>query len=111
MKIEPQLQWTFDQAIDLVRQLELKLKREYNHYHVALGGSVLHKGLSNKDLDIIIYPHKTTHQDIKWMKSALRQFGLVEISDRGAVHTIYSDGKDVIQYEYQNKRIDIFFLE
>jgi hypothetical protein len=111
MKIEPQLQWTLDQAIDLVRQLELKLKRVYNHYHVALGGSVLHKGFSNKDLDIIIYPHKTTHQGINWMKSALRQFGLVEISDRGAVHSGYGDDKDVIQYEYQNKRVDIFFLE
>ena len=111
MKIEPQLQWILDQDIDLVRQLEFKLKRAYSHYHVALGGSVLHKGFSNKDLDIIIYPHKTTQQDIKWMKNALLQFGLVEISDRGAVHSGYGDGKDVIQYEYQNKRVDIFFLE
>jgi len=46
---------TLDQALPFVRSLEQKLIPL--GAHCALGGSVLHSGESNKDLDIFVYPN------------------------------------------------------
>ncbi len=45
---------TLEQALPFVRELETKLIPL--GAHCALGGSVLHQGGSNKDLDIFVYP-------------------------------------------------------
>lgn len=42
--------WTLDQALEMARYLQ-PLVKKYN-YHIALGGGVLNKGLSFKDLDL-----------------------------------------------------------
>ena len=49
--------WTRAQAIKLINKIEAGSKK-YN-ITTALGGSVLLKGKSDKDLDIILYPYKT----------------------------------------------------
>lgn len=49
--------WTLEQAIDAMRRLEAKLAP--HGYHVGLIGSVLTKGKSDKDLDIVVYPHES----------------------------------------------------
>jgi len=49
MKIE------LEDAIPFARWLEQQLIPR--HAHCALAGSVLHAGSSEKDLDIIVYPH------------------------------------------------------
>jgi hypothetical protein len=46
--------WQIDEALDLVRLLQ-PLTRQFN-YHLALGGSVLNRGRSDKDLDIYFLP-------------------------------------------------------
>lgn len=45
---------TLEQALPVVRDIETKLIPL--GAHCALGGSVLHRGESHKDLDIFVYP-------------------------------------------------------
>lgn len=47
--------WTHEEALVLIRKLEPLLA--HAGFHVGLGGSVLHRGESWKDLDIIVFPH------------------------------------------------------
>lgn len=46
--------WTFENAIRVIRALQ-PATREFN-YHLALGGGVLNKSYSNKDLDLYFLP-------------------------------------------------------
>ncbi len=46
--------WTIENGLKLVRALQ-PLTREFN-YHLALGGGVLNKGESEKDLDLYFLP-------------------------------------------------------
>lgn len=48
--------WTLEQALPVARAVEEFLKTECKAY-LALGGSVLTKGVSKDDLDLFIYPH------------------------------------------------------
>jgi tRNA nucleotidyltransferase (CCA-adding enzyme) len=102
-------QWTLEEGLALARDLEKKIKRVYNHYHVALGGSVLHRGSSTKDLDIFIYPHKSDQLDREYLNNSLKEFGFVDAQDRTEIHSDYNH-KEVIKYSYNGKRVDIFFL-
>lgn len=77
-------------------------------------GSVLYRGASDKDLDLIIYPHNSTGE--VWLdKPALKQrireyFSAVEIHDCGGVSQV-RDAKDVAWLQTPDgKRIDFFFL-
>lgn len=45
---------TLEQALPVIRDIETKLIP--HGAHCALGGSVLHRGESEKDLDIFVYP-------------------------------------------------------
>lgn len=47
--------WTIDEARVLLAQLENEFAEI--GWHVGLAGSVLHCGVSGKDLDAIVYPH------------------------------------------------------
>ncbi len=102
--------WTLIEGIKFANELEEKIKRHYKHYHVAIGGSTLHKGLSAKDLDIFIYPHKTGQCDRKYLDNALIEFGLSIKRLCTPAHKQYGDDKEVIEYVYNGKRVDIFFL-
>lgn len=46
--------WTLDEALTLIRTLQPETRR-FN-YHLCLGGGVLNKGTSNKDLDLFFLP-------------------------------------------------------
>jgi hypothetical protein len=46
--------WTLEDGLRVVRALQ-PLTREYN-YHLTLGGGVLNKGQSQKDLDLFFLP-------------------------------------------------------
>lgn len=99
--------WTLIEGINLANQLEKALKRE--GFHCALGGSVLHSGTSNKDLDIFIYPHHTTDKKTDWSRAELviEQCGLNIV--RTCVHKY--DNKLVKQATCVGKRIDFFFVQ
>lgn len=46
--------WTLEEAVALVRQIQPTLHA--SRWHVALGGGVLNKGTSQKDLDLYFFP-------------------------------------------------------
>lgn len=46
--------WVLDEALTLIRSLQPETRR-FN-YHLCLGGSVLNKGKSDKDLDLFFLP-------------------------------------------------------
>lgn len=97
--------WTLEQGIELARRLE-KIALEHNA-HVALGGGTLHRGHSNKDLDIFVYPRKTTLK-FNW-SNILAAFGASQAAQRP--HEYQGDRKIVFQTEIDGKRVDIFFLK
>ncbi len=60
-----------------VRALERELKTVGRH--CALAGSVLHRGQSDKDVDIIVFPRKKRsipRPNMRGMRAALRRAGL-----------------------------------
>lgn len=102
--------WNFSEGLDWCCQAN-KILSKYN-IHTALTGSVLFIGYSYKDLDIVMYPHKTS-------QSCLSIYEICDIlnlkfkEERTQVHMKYNEGdeKKVFFVEtYSGKRIDIFFL-
>lgn len=91
------------EGIALARKLEPIAIR--HNAHIALGGSVLHNGRSEKDLDIFVYPHdKEAGFSPRHMLAA---FGATSISRTGpSCH----DGKEVYFTMLDGKRVDFFFL-
>lgn len=97
--------WTLEQGIELARRLE-PIALAHNA-HVAIGGSVLHRGESMKDLDIFVYPRKTA-KAFSWM-SLLVAFDATDIQQRP--HDYQGDVKIVFQTEIDGKRVDFFFVK
>jgi len=64
---ETKHQWELDEALQVVRDLQ-PLVRDLD-YHIALGGGVINKGYSDKDIDLYVLPvfKGNTHDDIKVM--------------------------------------------
>lgn len=62
---------TLEEAIIICKELEVKLKEI--GYHCGLTGSMLYKGQSTKDIDIIIYPHQVSQT--RPMNSVLDHIG------------------------------------
>lgn len=99
--------WTLEQGIEFARKLERVLKDQC--FHCALGGSVLHSGVSAKDLDIFVYPHSSKYR-VDWdcARAAIRQCGAERV--RECRHEY--DNKVVSEYKTTDgKRIDFFFVQ
>lgn len=97
---------------------------QQNGYEIGLTGSVLYKGASIKDLDLIVYPHKTTvYEDFDRAAQALFLAGLTCIHNAEEVkaarqvkakrwNTEYTpDSKHVEVWDWRGKRVDIFFMK
>ncbi len=99
--------WTLKEGIELARKFEAAIIPV--GYHCALGGSVLHRGWSGKDLDIFVYPHKSVAgKNSRYpAKNALTVLG-VSFCKNSASH--HDDEKLVIAGSFEGKRIDFFFL-
>lgn len=79
-------------------------------FDIALTGSVLTKGVSDKDVDIVIYPLKKISSDYTRLIERLPDFGLKFIRLPNHNLGYQDDGKNVQVWEYDGKRIDLFFL-
>ena len=64
--------WNRDDATVIMPKFEAIAKMM--GYHVALGGSVMYNGESNKDLDVIVYPHQNTDPHRPTQNSLLDMF-------------------------------------
>lgn len=102
--------WTRDQAIELAVKLE-------NHfagvYHVALTGSVLTKGISKKDVDLIIYPHTNGEGRMYDIHEGLESFGMKLVVNLETIRKKWAkqgsiDTKMVEVWRYNSKRVDVF---
>jgi len=107
--------WTLEQAVTFVRHLQEFIAP--SGYHAGLLGSVLHKGQSTKDLDVVIFPVNTETCDHDRLIELLREFNLERLFNRAEVRRRWKKlGSDdtkhveVWQHAVTQKRIDLFFL-
>lgn len=110
----PAIMWTREEAFWVIERLE-PIMAEMGA-HVALGGSVLYRGSSTKDLDIIVYPHNADKFNT-WETYPLKQ-KLAEFFKSGGTFNDCTgvsqirDGKEVAWLKTpKGKRVDFFFLE
>jgi hypothetical protein len=100
--------WTRETAFQFLEPLDAFLTA--NGYHCALGGSVMYRGTSDKDIDVIVYPHNRDNcilVEVLWDK--LCDF----LSPRKSYRCPGSsrDSKDVRAMYIADRRIDFFFLK
>lgn len=103
-----EIAWTIEDGVKLCRELEPHLIQI--GYHVALGGSVLVSGLSKKDLDVFVYPHKSNHtmEPDLLMKHIGRLWTFERFSE--CTHSKYGDNKIVYFSVINGRRVDFFFV-
>jgi hypothetical protein len=100
--------WYLEEAIGLVRELQTKALQK--GYHLALGGGVLNRGWSRKDLDIVAL--KMDNQP-----AALTPGKLVEVLapylgevDQGPGGSVPSENDKLYQFTTSDgRRIDLLF--
>ena len=104
--------WTFETARALAAELERLLTPL--GAHVALSGSCLYKGESDKDCDIFVYPHLTSEptnaEELHKVFSTF--FDTTELTRRmdDYFRNATKDQKYEASYFYKGKRVDIFFV-
>ena len=99
--------WTMDQARQFCHKLNDHLVSF--GYGVGLTGGIILKGQSDKDIDVIIYPLKAQY-DFDAMYCSLPAFGLKYIRLPNQNLGYADDNKRVEVWEFEEKRIDLFFL-
>ena len=106
--------WTLDEALSFIRDLSGALLP--HGWGVGLCGSVLTKGCSRKDLDIIIFPQDTTSTNYSGLLVLLEEAGLTLRYNHMVVREAWRkagsrDNKIVEVWETASgKRVDIFLL-
>jgi hypothetical protein len=107
--------WVLEEALGLVRSLVEPLKEA--GFAIALTGSVLNKGESLHDLDIIIYPLQSTAKtDFENARGILINAGLRCHINAGTVRSVWRkkgslDEKEVEVWQLNKRRVDVFFLK
>ncbi len=104
--------WTRQEAIWMLGSLEPELKKL--NAHCGMAGSVLFRGESVKDLDVIIYPRHKNQKD-HWIESEIKDFLISyfeceKITDCASISQIRDDKKVCWLITKSGKRIDFFFL-
>lgn len=99
--------WTLDEGLVVARSLE-PVAVAFG-YHVALGGGVLLRGASEKDLDVMLYPHggdKIVLNTLGFHNTLNAMFkDFSTASKYGPDHTVYRG-----YCRDTGKRVDFFFL-
>lgn len=104
----PEPVWKLEDGITLCRSIEKVLWPI--GYHCGLTGSCLQKGESLKDLDVIIYPRKSTNlKSADEILNAIKEVGIE--CETLLYHEKYGDGKIVYKCFLENKAIDVFLLK
>lgn len=102
------ISWSLDEAIAFVNSLNEHMSPL--GFGVALTGSVLTKGNSAKDVDLIVYPLKKISANYQLLIEGLPKFGLTFVRLPNHNLGYQDDGKNVQVWEYKGKRVDLFFL-
>lgn len=106
-------EWTLEEGLEVVKWFAPALAQV--GFGIGLTGSVLTKGASSKDLDIIVHPLSTDKASIAEAKIALVLGGAECKYGRNTVTDAWrkkgsTDNKHVEIWTYQGRRIDVFFL-
>jgi hypothetical protein len=102
------MMWMFTTGAHVAREIE-KLVMPLG-FHVAMGGSVLHTGSSDKDLDIFLYDRSDAVQaDISFVMSQIEKHLDIRTNEE-CKDTSVSGDRYVYRCYILNRRIDIFFL-
>jgi|SRR5579885_1074775 len=107
--------WTLSEALVLIQQLR-PLLHAVKH-DCGLTGSVMYAGMSQKDVDVIIYPynvndHTFRHVDVHIALTKL----LTQVNDKDLVQERwkmnYSDDSKHVEVwkDSQGRRVDLFFM-
>lgn len=103
-------QWVLDDALSLIRALQPQI-RKYG-YHLCLGGGVLNKGRSEKDLDLYFLPmgqQRNPLEPIKLLEWLEGMWGMYEqIGGGGYPEEIPYMHR--VTFKYGEQRIDVFVL-
>ena len=105
--------WNREEAFWVIEKLEPQMAAL--GAHVALGGSVAYCGTSEKDLDLILYPHTAVVEGpFDWFPVQMKLkefFHAPTINDCEGVSQV-RDGKKVSWLTTpKGKRVDFFFLQ
>lgn len=107
--------WNLVEALEFVAALSPVAKKA--GYAVALAGSVLAKGKSEKDLDLVLFPLRTDKSPEYAIREALiGTMGMKLVFDEAFVKAEWKrlydsdDEKRVEVWSWLGKRIDIFWL-
>jgi hypothetical protein len=108
--------WALDEALDLIRELEKQIKPI--KYTSAMGGGVIFKGHSKKDLDIFLAPYNKTDKDYDKLVEILEKMGFTRKKTKDEVHKGFNYGsekgkehKHVEIWDYHGRRVDFFFVD
>ena len=104
--------WNREDAFWVIERLEPELAKI--GAHCALGGSVAYRGESEKDLDLIIYPHNSKPEEyweVYQILTLLKEFFKADKFNDCHGTSQIRDGKRVgWLMTPKGKRVDVFFL-
>lgn len=107
--------WTREEALEMISEISPGLKSV--GYELALAGSILTKGTSSKDVDVVLFPTNSNQQDLPKLKEQLETLGMRLLHTEEIVKArwkrVYNseDKKHVEVWEWKGKRVDLFFLK
>lgn len=111
---EREPKWTREQAMAFLHWLRPRLDPRYE---LGMAGSVLFEGKSSKDLDVIIFPKRTTHLNSLALHESLRRAGMALAVTEANVKARWlrdhgsRDEKHVeVWMTPDGRRVDFFFL-
>ncbi len=102
--------WGINDALALVRELQPKL--HLRKYHVAMGGGVLNKGYSEKDLDLYIFPFNgadTIEPILPYLESVLG--GSTDIGSDKDGYPADPSFQVRVKFQIPQGRIDVFITK
>lgn len=104
--------YTLQNAVKVARYFEKRFKP---NYHIALGGSCLHQGLSEKDIDLYIYPSSEETlrgTDAQYILRRIRELGgkIKKVMLRVKFEVDYPN-KPMIQFVFKGYPVDLFLVQ
>jgi len=105
--------WRREEAVWVIERLEPVMANL--GAHVALAGSVAYRGTSDKDLDLILYPHQAVEGvPFDWFLAKVeleKFFAAPAIVDCGGTSQLRDAKKVSWLTTPKGKRVDFFFLQ
>ena len=105
--------WKLEEALGFLRELQPKIQEA--GFGLAILGSVLFMGESEKDLDMGVFPLNASKYDLGELRAALEKAGMKQIFKHYEIQSFWArqgstDCKMVEVWSYYGQRIDVFYF-